>query len=161
MESFMGLYYPFMEFTDDAWVKLAALYWEKLGRIVPKGYEPDHDSNTVRELTDELGFVKNLYPTVKDQEIVAQMFLEVLRKHKRTLYERYGIKTGSPGHVKPRNPLSDREAQEKVKKLYEDRIENYLQDLLEGKERLSAIDGKMSLLLYEQLGRNKLLVEVD
>jgi hypothetical protein len=161
MESYMGLYYPFMEFTDDAWVKLAALYWEKLGRIVPKWFEPDHDSDTVRLLTDELGFVKNLYPTVKDQEIVAQMFLEVLKKHEQTLIERYGIKLGTPRHVKPRAPLSETEAQVKEKKLYEDRIQDYLQLLLDDKERFIAFTQKMSGLLYDKLREKELVNLVD
>jgi hypothetical protein len=29
----IGLYYPSIGFKDDAWVKFAALYWDKLGRI--------------------------------------------------------------------------------------------------------------------------------
>src|SRR5258708_707027 len=91
MANYLGLYYPFMQFGSDAWLKLAALYWDKLGRIVPKHYEPPQDSETVKLLTEELGFVKNLYPTVKDLEIVSDMFLEVLNKHRETLVKYYGI----------------------------------------------------------------------
>ena len=161
MESYMGLYYPFMEFTDDAWVKLAALYWEKLGRIVPRGFEPDHDSDTVRLLTDELGFVKNLYPTDKVRESVAQMFLEVLKKHEQILIEHYGIKLGAPRHVKPRAPISETEAQEKEKILYEGSIQKYLQLLLDDKERFIAMNLKMSGSLYDKLREKELIDMVD
>jgi Family of unknown function (DUF6236) len=159
MESYMGLYYPFMEFTDDAWVKLAALYWEKLGRIVPKWFEPDHDSYTVRLLTDKLGFVKNLYPTVKDQEIVAQMFLEVLNKHEQSLIEHYGIKLGSPRHLKPRAPLFDTETQEIEKELYESHIQDYLQLLY--KKRSFALNQKITRKLYKELREKELVDLVD
>jgi hypothetical protein len=84
-----------MEFQDDAWVKLAALYWNKLGRIVPRDSPPPLDSPTVRQLIDELGFVKNLYPTVGDMAVVSNMFLEVLDKHEKVLVKRYGLKLKS------------------------------------------------------------------
>jgi hypothetical protein len=49
MESYQALYYPYVHFKNDAWVKLSALYWDKLKRIVPEGY-PTEDSATVRGL---------------------------------------------------------------------------------------------------------------
>jgi hypothetical protein len=58
-----GLYYPFINFRDDQWLKIAALYWPKMARIVPAGC-PTRDSETVRALIDELGFVINLKPDV-------------------------------------------------------------------------------------------------
>lgn len=54
-----GLYYPYTNFRDDRWVKLAALYWPKLARLVP----PDHrtgDSDVTRALNDELDFLVDL-----------------------------------------------------------------------------------------------------
>jgi hypothetical protein len=35
----MGVYYPYIHFRDEAWLKVAALYWPKLTRIVPPGYQ--------------------------------------------------------------------------------------------------------------------------
>lgn len=58
-----GLYYPFINFRDDQWLKIAALYWPKMARIVPAGY-PTRDSETTRELSGELGFVINLEPEI-------------------------------------------------------------------------------------------------
>jgi hypothetical protein len=34
------LYYPFIHFRDEAWLKLSALYWDDVTRIVPKSYAP-------------------------------------------------------------------------------------------------------------------------
>lgn len=42
----LGLYYPFIQFRNDSWLKLAALYWDRIGRIVPPGYQLQ-DSDTV------------------------------------------------------------------------------------------------------------------
>lgn len=42
MESYRrhGLYYPFFHVRDDRWLKIAALYWPKIVRLVPDRYEP-------------------------------------------------------------------------------------------------------------------------
>ena len=52
----IGLYYPYIHFRDDVWVKLAALYWDKMARIVPRGYMT-HDSDVVRQLAQEGKFI--------------------------------------------------------------------------------------------------------
>jgi Family of unknown function (DUF6236) len=57
----IGLYHPRVHFPSDTWIKTAALYWTKMGRIVPSGYVP-RDSETVRALRDELGFVVDIAP---------------------------------------------------------------------------------------------------
>ena len=53
-----ALYYPFIHFKDDRWLKLSALYWDRMGRIVPREYTRK-DSDTVRALGD---FIENLHP---------------------------------------------------------------------------------------------------
>ena len=58
----MGLYYPYIHFRDDDWLKLAALYWPRMARVVPPGYPLD-DSELVRRLNGELNFVVNVPPT--------------------------------------------------------------------------------------------------
>ena len=30
MKNYIGLYYPLIHFKDDAWIKLTALYWDKM-----------------------------------------------------------------------------------------------------------------------------------
>ena len=35
-DSYVGLYYPFIDFRDEGWLKLTALYWDSLRRIVPQ-----------------------------------------------------------------------------------------------------------------------------
>jgi hypothetical protein len=78
---YLALYHPYMRFPSDNWVKLAALYWDKLGRIVPDNLVPE-DSEVVRRLTNELGFVENYAPSpLREVDSVAREFLHVIGRH--------------------------------------------------------------------------------
>jgi hypothetical protein len=87
----LGLYYPFIQFRDDSWLKLAALYWDRIGRIVPPGYELQ-DSDTVLRLQGELGFVTNLAPSDEAMEGVSREFLELLADRGPELTDLSGIR---------------------------------------------------------------------
>jgi Family of unknown function (DUF6236) len=86
----IGLYYPSIHFRDDSWIKIAALYWDKIGRIVPPNY-PLEDSDVVKQLIEETDFIRNLPPSATELENTAHMFLEVIRKHGRLLKRRYSL----------------------------------------------------------------------
>jgi len=59
--SYAALYYPFIHFKDDRWLKLSALYWDRIGRIVPSAYRTE-DSETVRASgTSSKRYVRNGY----------------------------------------------------------------------------------------------------
>lgn len=75
----IGLYYPYIHFRDEAWLKTAALYWPSLARIVPLGY-PTHDSLTVETLRDELDFVIDVEPGPATVE-TASLFRRLLADH--------------------------------------------------------------------------------
>jgi Family of unknown function (DUF6236) len=72
----MGLYYPYVHFRDERWLKLAALYWPRMARIATPGY-PTHDSELVRRLSGELGFVVNVSP-VSACSAVAAPFTDLI-----------------------------------------------------------------------------------
>ncbi|GAA1704151.1 hypothetical protein GCM10009745_59580 [Kribbella yunnanensis] len=57
----IALYHPNIQFPSDAWIKTAALYWTKVGRIVPEEY-PLRDSDVVCALRDGLDFVLDVDP---------------------------------------------------------------------------------------------------
>lgn len=75
----MGLYYPYIHFRSEQWLKLAALYWPQLARVVPHGYRV-RDSRTAAILADELDFVVSVPP---DQSAiaVAGTFIEAIELH--------------------------------------------------------------------------------
>jgi hypothetical protein len=87
----LGLYYPFIQFRNDSWLKLAALYWDRIGRIVPPGYEVQ-DSDTVLRLQGELGFVTNLAPSYNAMDSVGREFLELLAERGPELSDIYGTR---------------------------------------------------------------------
>lgn len=58
----VALYYPYVNFPADAWMKAAALHWPQVGRIHPSGYSHLRDSETIRRLKDELDFVVEVRP---------------------------------------------------------------------------------------------------
>ncbi|MFC8434925.1 hypothetical protein [Streptomyces sp. NPDC057253] len=72
----IGLYYPYIRFRNEEWLKTAVLYWPKLARVISGDY-PVADSGTVRALADELDFIVPIEPAAT-AHTVAPMFLEVL-----------------------------------------------------------------------------------
>jgi hypothetical protein len=72
-----GLYYPYFHIRDERWLKVAALYWPKIIRVVPDGYPTTNDTETARVLIGELGFIERQSPGSSVQA-VAQCFLELL-----------------------------------------------------------------------------------
>lgn len=85
----IGLYYPYVHFRSDEWLKLSALYLPKMARMVPSGY-PVRDSETVKILSGELDFIVDIDPKAAVSEI-EPMFRRVVRHHEDLLRERYGV----------------------------------------------------------------------
>ncbi|WP_406409521.1 DUF6236 family protein [Streptomyces sp. NBC_01643] len=75
----MGLYYPYIHFRNEQWLKLAALYWPRIARVVPNGYRV-RDSRTTAILTDELDFVVSVPPN-HSATAVAGIFTEAIERH--------------------------------------------------------------------------------
>lgn len=87
----IGLYYPYIHFRSDEWLKTAALYWPQMARIVPRGYRTTRDSETTRALVDSLGFVVNVAPELEDQMILATSMRVAIRDHQDELRGRFGV----------------------------------------------------------------------
>jgi hypothetical protein len=85
----MGLYYPCHFFSDDAWLKAAALYWPQMARIVADGHQVE-DSDTTRALMEELEFVVDVDPA-QAAHVVAPMIGDVLREYGDDLARRYHV----------------------------------------------------------------------
>jgi hypothetical protein len=93
-DTWIGLYYPYIHFRDESWLKLAALYWDKMGRIVPHQYET-HDSDIVKQLKEEVDFIENVVPDY-ETDLVGQKFLVVLVEHEAKLRTYYGLDAWFP-----------------------------------------------------------------
>ena len=88
MSGHIGLYYPFIHFRDESWLKLTSLYWDRMGRIVPEDYGL-RDSDTVRQFKDS-GYVRNFHPGGA-QARPGLAFRELLATHGDQLRESYGL----------------------------------------------------------------------
>ncbi|MCX5426850.1 DUF6236 family protein [Streptomyces sp. NBC_00257] len=83
----IGLYYPYVHFRKEQWIKAAALYWPGLARVVPSGF-PVTDSNLVKALREELDFVTDVDPT-EAAAAVAPDFLKIIEDHGPELRRRF------------------------------------------------------------------------
>lgn len=83
-----ALYYPYTHFSSDAWVKLCALYWEELWRIVPTSYATE-DSSVVGELV-QAGLVKQVDP-LSIAPAFSATFVGFLARHGGDLSPRYAV----------------------------------------------------------------------
>ncbi|RAO40487.1 hypothetical protein GAR06_06233 [Micromonospora saelicesensis] len=84
----IGLYYPFIHFRDEAWLKHTSLYWDRMARIVPTGYGL-RDSDTVSEFKDG-NYIRDFHPRGEQVE-PARAFQEMLTTHGHQLRSRYGL----------------------------------------------------------------------
>jgi len=86
-----GLYYPYIHFQDENWIKTAVLYYDGLKRIVPEGYKT-HDSRSLKLLNDEFQFVEDLDPREYVEE-VANGFLQFAYRELADTDKRTAIQT--------------------------------------------------------------------
>lgn len=93
MENRIGLYYPSIYF-DSNWIRIAALYWDKIGRIVPSNYEVD-DDNDILFLKKELGttgpFIEDFAPSTTEMATVTELFTTFLNQYREQLTELYSL----------------------------------------------------------------------
>lgn len=88
METYRALYYPYIHFRDEAWVRAAALYWDQLGRIVPHGF-PLRDTPTIQALRDAR-IVTEFDPEGADYP-VSLAFRELVEDRTESLKQRYAV----------------------------------------------------------------------
>lgn len=72
------MYYPHIEFQNEAWVKSCLLLWNHVYRIVPEGYTPN-DSDEIKALVDA-DLVRNIKLDDKDREDTFDEFLKLCDK---------------------------------------------------------------------------------
>jgi len=88
MPSFHGLYHPYIHFQDKGWLKLAALYWDKIFRMVPAAIVPDDDVE-VRELADS-GIIGSRHPGM-GASYIEKPFRNMLATRGADLVRKFGI----------------------------------------------------------------------
>lgn len=89
MSNYLRLYFPFINFRDEAWLKLTSLYWDRMGRIVPSRYGL-RDSATVRDLKQG-DYVVDCPPTGASEAKAIQAFRAMIATYGDRLTQRYGL----------------------------------------------------------------------
>ena len=109
----IGLYHPFIHFKNDDWLKLSALYWGRMARIVPPSYWGDQgttvlaeDSDVTRALISELEYVVNIPPVVTYP--VSDLFTKLLTAHAAELRKHYDVRNADSW---PFDPVTAKYAQ--------------------------------------------------
>ncbi len=64
-----ALYYPYINFKDERWLKTAALYYKGLNRIYPSAFHNWEDIDIVKRLNEKEEFIRNIDPTKKEKKI--------------------------------------------------------------------------------------------
>ena len=88
MPTFYGLYHPYIHFHDLSWLKLSALYWDGIYRIVPHAIVPE-DDDEVKELADS-GLIASRHPGMGAYQI-EKPFRDMLAARGEGLVRKYGV----------------------------------------------------------------------
>jgi len=84
-----GLYYPFINFRNESWLKLTALYWDRMGRIVPHDYSL-RDSELIQDFKSA-EYVRDYEPGGDAQARISSAFRDLVRRYGEPLGWRYGL----------------------------------------------------------------------
>ncbi|MFE3983070.1 DUF6236 family protein [Nocardia tengchongensis] len=84
----IALYYPWMRFRNENWLKLAILTWDSVGRIQPR-LTMDVDSDLVMQLQSETDFLFGVEPSRRELAAIADVFGEIVELGGEDLRKRF------------------------------------------------------------------------
>lgn len=87
--SAIGLYYPYIHVRRDDWLAATALYWPKLARLVPAGFQV-RDGRAARTLAEQLDLIVDL-PAGPAAASLAPRFLAMLDEYGDRLRARFAL----------------------------------------------------------------------
>lgn len=97
------LYYPSIDFASDAWVKASLLIWDRVYRIVPKGYNPK-DSDAIREAVDA-GMICDIHLEDNDRDETLLEFQRFINSQRPLPH---GLTSQYEAHTLHREKIDDR-----------------------------------------------------
>lgn len=75
-----ALYYPWMHFQNDDWLKIALLTWDRIVRVRPRDLE-DRDDELVKQVRADTPYLIEIVPSTTDLELVTSSFEDVLSRY--------------------------------------------------------------------------------
>nr|APZ78676.1 uncharacterized protein [Cystobacterineae bacterium] len=132
----IGLYYPYIQFKDETWLKLTALYWDRMVRIVPKNF-PLEDSEGVRLLANrekegDKSFVVDRVPEETELKTVADEFTRLVGQHGDELAKRYSVANRASWPISPVTVATEPNSDPRLAYVYPAKMATDLQTLLIG-----------------------------
>lgn len=88
MTTYHGLYHPHIHFQDEGWLKLAALYWDGIFRIVPSAIVPE-DDDQVKKLIGA-GVINSRHPGMGASSI-SEPFRTLISTRGDELSHKFGV----------------------------------------------------------------------
>jgi hypothetical protein len=133
MTTQIGLYFPYFYFPSDEWVKLSALYWDKIYRLVPHGYQTTRDTEDVIELSrGDARVLDIVHPEDNYQELekIKNEFIQLIEDHTDELVRHYGIENYEHWNVNPEAARAYSDGGEKFGYLHSYKLEHELAGLM-------------------------------
>ena len=88
-----ALYFPYIHFKDENWLKYSLLYWDTIKRIVPPSYQPT-DSDSIKTLIDE-NLIENVNPKTGDKPYIVGAAEEFIPTMETLLHKRINLNHGA------------------------------------------------------------------
>lgn len=84
-----ALYYPYFHVRSEEWLKVSALYWPHIYRLIPSGYQT-RDSMAAKYLSEYAGILVSVDPGIS-VNTVSQEVMAAIAADMRLFASRYGI----------------------------------------------------------------------
>lgn len=140
MSTQFGLYFPYFHFQNDEWVKLAALYWDGMYRIVPEGYDTVRDSKLVHQLatnahSEKSVFIKNIHPEYfyDDLHDISVQFMKLIENHGFELSKHYGIENRKKWEINKYSMLHSQNGDSSLAYIYNKKMDPELIGLMKSR----------------------------
>lgn len=135
MSTHIGLYFPYFHFPEDDWVKVSALYWDKLYRIVPYGYQTKRDSDLIKILSDpsnNTSLVRNIHPEDFHDALnqIKISFIRLIENHTKEIVYHYGLDKRHEWSDNPYTAQYSPEGDPKLAYIFSEKIDPELFDIL-------------------------------
>jgi hypothetical protein len=139
MSAHIGLYFPYFHFPSDNWVKVSALYWDKMYRIVPSYYQTRRDTDLVKVLCgqnkEKTGFIANIDPDAfyVDLHDISIQFIRLIENHTQELVKYYGIENRDKWEVNEYTSKISPESDTRLAYIYNEKIDYELGQILDSR----------------------------
>jgi hypothetical protein len=155
--SHIGLYYPFLRFRNEKWLRISLLYWDEMRRIVPSYMQgtntPFVDALCTKGGINGGGFIQPADPDMLlDSTHVSDTFMDFVERNRASLKQSFSLQNLEKWKPVPREWLDPDGGLDtpKLARVYIGKISSNLVEYLI-REGLGVRGDGLSVLLHPQL----------